>query len=51
MSLVLGTGTTSPRQARWAMLGILIILLLANGAFKIKGGHHREISHRSSGTH
>ena len=37
MSVALGTGTTTARQARWVMLGILLIALIANGAFRVIG--------------
>jgi hypothetical protein len=34
MSISLGRGTTSERHARWIMLGILLIVLYANQAFR-----------------
>jgi hypothetical protein len=33
MSVAIGSGTTTERQARWVMLAILFIALLANHAF------------------
>lgn len=33
MSITLGKGTTSEKQARWVMLGILLVILIANRAF------------------
>jgi hypothetical protein len=33
MSVVIGSGSTSPRQARWLILAMLVIALAANGAF------------------
>jgi hypothetical protein len=33
MSVCLGTGETSERQARWVMLCVLLVILVANGAY------------------
>jgi hypothetical protein len=37
MSVAIGSGTTTAREARWYILGILLIALLANRAFGTPG--------------
>ena len=37
MSVAIGSGTTTAREARWVMLAILFIALFANHAFGMPG--------------
>jgi hypothetical protein len=33
MSVCLGSGETTERHVRWVMLGVLLVILIANGAY------------------